>query len=159
MRVTSRRNAVMANWSQQATKVCISSGLSVSPASAAGVPPAWAQGFSDIVKKTTPAVVNIAVTGGGEGSRRRGGAPPSPFGTPPPGDEPEGGEGPTPPPIPHGPPMPHRPDQSAGSGVILDASGFIVTNNHVVEGATQITAQIRRLIWRSSRSTPRTCRR
>ena len=68
----------MANWSQQVTKVLIGSGLivwalagsgCVSSASAAGVPPAWAQGFSDIVKRTTPAVVNIAVTGGGEGSR------------------------------------------------------------------------------------------
>src|SRR6185437_14271607 len=110
MRVTFWRNSVMANWSQQATKMLIGSGLivwalsgsgCVSPASAAGVPPAWAQGFSDIVKRTTPAVVNIAVTGGGEG-RRRGGVPPNPFGTPPPGEEP-GGESPTPPPIPHGP--------------------------------------------------------
>ena len=35
-------------------------------AEAAGVPPAFAQGFSEIVKAVTPAVVNIAVTGGGE---------------------------------------------------------------------------------------------
>ena len=142
----------MVNWTQQATNVFISGGLAlcalvgsgcVSPVSAAGVPPAWAQGFSEIVKKTTPAVVNIAVTGGGEGSRRRGGMPPNPFGTPPPGDEPGGGELPTPPANPHGPPAPHgRPDQSAGSGVIFDASGFIVTNNHVVEGATQITVTL-----------------
>ncbi len=143
----------MVNRTQQATNVFISGGLAlcalvgsgcVSPVSAAGVPPAWAQGFSEIVKKTTPAVVNIAVTGGGEGSRRRGGMPPNPFGTPPPpGDEPGGGESPTPPPGPHGPPAPHgRPDQSAGSGVILDANGFIVTNNHVVEGATQITVTL-----------------
>ena len=40
-------------------------------AEAAGVPPAFAQGFSEIVKAVTPAVVNIAVTGGGE-SRREG---------------------------------------------------------------------------------------
>ena len=32
---------------------------------------------------------------------------------------------------------PHRPEQSAGSGVILDPTGYIVTNNHVVEGATR----------------------
>jgi serine protease Do len=139
---------------QQVTNVLIGCGLAMcalvgsgcaSPVSAAGIPPAWAQGFSDIVKKTTPAVVNIAVTGGGEGGRRRGGVPPGPFG-PPPGSPPGGeepGEGPTPPPIPHGPPMPHgRPDQSAGSGVILDSNGFIVTNNHVVEGATQITVTL-----------------
>lgn len=138
-------------WTQQTTNMLIGCGLAlsaflgsgcVSPVSASGVPPAWDQGFSEIVKKTMPAVVNIAVTGGREGSRRRGGVPPNPFGTPPPGDEP-GEESPTPP-TPHGgPPAPHgKPDQSAGSGVILDANGFIVTNNHVVEGATQITVTL-----------------
>jgi serine protease Do len=112
-------------------------------ASAAGVPPAFAQGFSEIVKKTTPAVVNIAVTGGEAGGRRRGAPPPGPFGAPP-GEEPGGGESPpTPPPIPPSPPAPHgRPDQSAGSGVIIDSNGYIVTNNHVVEGATQITVTL-----------------
>ena len=40
-------------------------------AEAASAPPAFAQGFSEIVKAVTPAVVNIAVTGGGE-SRREG---------------------------------------------------------------------------------------
>ena len=34
---------------------------------AAGVPSGLTQGFSEIVKQVTPAVVNIAVTGGGEG--------------------------------------------------------------------------------------------
>ena len=112
-------------------------------ASAAGVPPAFAQGFSEIVKKTTPAVVNIAVTGGGERGRRRGGLPPGPFGTPP-GEEPGGEDLPTPPPMPHTPPpAPHgRPDQSAGSGVVVDPNGYIVTNNHVVEGASQITVTL-----------------
>ena len=111
-------------------------------ATAAGVPPTLvAQGFSEIVKKATPAVVNIAVTGGGESGRRRG-LPPGPFGGPPGGEEP-GGELPTPPPMPPGPPAPHgRPDQSAGSGVVLDPNGYIVTNNHVVEGATQITVTL-----------------
>ncbi len=107
-------------WTQKSTNMLMACGLAVSaligsgcvsPVSASGVPPAWAQGFSEIVKKTMPAVVNIAVTGGGEGSRRRGGVPPNPFGTPPPGDEP-GGESPIPP-APHGPPGPHgKPDQS-----------------------------------------------
>jgi serine protease Do len=111
-----------------------------SMAAAAGVPPSMAQGFSEIVKRVTPAVVNIAVTGGGEGGRGRRPLPPGPFGGPP-GEEPPGGELPTPPPMP--PPGPHgRPDQSAGSGVVLDASGYIVTNNHVVEGATQITVTL-----------------
>ncbi len=116
-------------------------------AEAAGVPPAFAQGFSEIVKAVTPAVVNIAVTGGGEGRRegRRQLPPGGPFGGPPPGpgDEPPGMEPPGGP-GPGGPPGggPHRPEQSAGSGVILDSTGYIVTNNHVVEGATQITVTL-----------------
>ena len=109
----------------------------------AAIPAQLAQGFADIVKKVTPAVVNISVTGG-ESARRPGGPrrpplPPGPFGGPtegPPGEEPPGME---PPPLP-GPPG--RPDQSAGSGVILDSNGFIVTNNHVVENATQITVTL-----------------
>ena len=143
--------------SQQATKFVIGCGLVLaatvaggligSPAAlAAGVPPAFTQGFSEIVKKVTPAVVNIAVTGGGgESGRRRGGLPPGgPFGGPPNGgEEPGGGDLPTPPPMPPGPPGGHgRPEQSAGSGVILDPNGYIVTNNHVVEGATQITVTL-----------------
>ncbi|HKE61973.1 MAG TPA: Do family serine endopeptidase [Nitrospira sp.] len=142
----------MAKWSQNGRALGLASCLCIfalactldpipgkQTAMAAGVPPSMAQGFSEIVKKVTPAVVNIAVTGGGESGRGRRPLPPGPFGGPPgggpPGDEP-GGELPTPPPM---PPGPHgRPDQSAGSGVILDSNGYIVTNNHVVEGATQI---------------------
>ena len=76
-------------------------------AEAAGVPPAFAQGFSEIVKAVTPAVVNIAVTGSGEGRREgRRQLPPGPFGGPPPGpgDEPPGMEPPGPPGAPPGPP-------------------------------------------------------
>ena len=34
------------------------------------------------------------------------------------------------------------PSQQAGSGIIIDKRGYIVTNNHVVEGATSITVSL-----------------
>lgn len=84
----------------------------------ASVPSAFVQGFADIVERVQPAVVNVAVTGGGPGGP--GQLPPGPFGGPP------------------GPPG-RPPGMSAGSGVIIDSRGYIVTNNHVVEEASDIT--------------------
>src|SRR5437667_12133542 len=122
---------------------------------AAAVPPQLSQGFSSIVKAVTPAVVNIQVT---QGERVRGPRDPrrrdhegppgrpgqGPFGEPPQG--PFGGPGPfgEPPSGPEeqepGPPFggPPRPDMSGGSGVIIDPNGYIVTNNHVVDRASEI---------------------
>lgn len=140
-----RRGLVILSVTSFAIMALASSPVQFSPSSVeAAVPPAVAQGFADIVKKVTPAVVNIAVTGN-EGGRREGGPrrplPPGPFGGPP-GEEPPGAEPPMPPPLPGPPGGPGRPDQSAGSGVIIDAQGHIVTNNHVVENATQITVTL-----------------
>ena len=92
--------------------------------SMAGIPNAFVEGFADIVEKVRPAVVNVAVTGRGGGGQP---LPPGPFGGPP------GGPQPGPPGRPPGPP-----GMSAGSGVIIDARGYILTNNHVVEDASQI---------------------
>ncbi len=119
----------------------VAGSVSSPSADAAGVPPAFAQGFAEIVKKVTPAVVNIAVTGneGRRGGRRQLPLPPGPFGGPP-GEEPPGEE--PGPPIPPPPGPPGRPEQSAGSGVIIDTKGYIVTNNHVVDNASQITVTL-----------------
>ncbi len=128
-----------------AALLCVSM-VGISPFSVpsdAAIPPAGLQSFADIVKKVTPAVVNVAVVGGGEGRPGRRPLPPGPFGGPPgggpPGEEPPGMEPPGPPPI----PGPHgRPEQSAGSGVIVDPHGYILTNNHVVDNATEITVTL-----------------
>lgn len=99
----------------------------------ATVPEAFSRGFSDIVAKVQPAVVNVAVA---EPARSRGPRrlPPGPFGGPP------GPPGPPmPPPGPPGRPPFGPPGMSAGSGVIISSEGYIVTNNHVVEESTDIT--------------------
>ncbi len=94
----------------------------------AAVPEAFVEGFADIVARVGPAVVNVAVTGGGPSKT----LPPGPFGGPPGGGPPGGG--------PEGPPgrPPGPPGMSAGSGVIIDPRGYILTNNHVVEDANSI---------------------
>ncbi len=99
----------------------------------ATVPEAFSRGFSDIVAKVQPAVVNVAVA---ESARSRGPRrlPPGPFGGPP------GPPGPPmPPPGPPGRPPFGPPGMSAGSGVVISPEGYIVTNNHVVEESTNIT--------------------
>ncbi len=96
------------------------------------VPGAFAEGFSEIVEKVGPTVVNVAVTNAGSSGQGGRPLPPGPFGGPPGG--PPGGR-PQP-----GPPGP--PGMSAGSGVIIDTTGFIITNNHVVEEASKITVTL-----------------
>ena len=100
----------------------------------AAIPGAFIEGFSEIVEKVGPTVVNVAVTGGGGTGRP---LPPGPFGGPPGGGPPGGG-----PPGggPGGPPgrPPGPPGMSAGSGVVIDSRGYILTNNHVVEDASDI---------------------
>ncbi len=105
------------------------SGLFSPATSQAALPSAFIEGFSEIVEKVGPAVVNVAVTSGGGGSSRQ--LPPGPFGGPPGGGGPGGGP-------PGRPPGPGGPGMSAGSGVVIDPRGYILTNNHVVEDASDI---------------------
>ena len=94
--------------------------------SQAALPSAFVEGFSEIVEKVGPTVVNVAVTSGGGSSRQ---LPPGPFGGPPGGGGPGGGSPGRP---------PGAPGMSAGSGVVIDSRGYILTNNHVVEDAKEI---------------------
>jgi serine protease Do len=84
----------------------------ISPASAqTRLPP---QGFADLAERLIPAVVNIATSQRIDG---RGDDSAGPFSGPP------GGLGDV---------------NSLGSGFVIAANGQIVTNNHVIEGASQI---------------------
>ena len=92
------------------------------------------EGFIKLHEELRPCVVNIDTKGSGglEGDMdaerfhdlfRF-------FGVP----APEGG--------PNGPKMPHPQRMATGSGFIYDKEGHIVTNNHVVEGADEITVKM-----------------
>lgn len=112
------------------------------PAAARGAP----DSFADLAAKLLPAVVNISST---QEAQARAGVPGGPevplF---PPGSpfeqffkdflnrnrpgQPRGDNA----------PAPERRMQSLGSGFIIDASGLVVTNNHVIEGADEITVTL-----------------
>jgi serine protease Do len=97
--------------------------------------------FIEMGKKVDPAVVNIATTQMMHGGRGGGGGGYGYPGMPMPNDPfrqffeefmgPQGMQ-----------PQQEEKVQSLGSGFIIDADGLIVTNNHVIQGASDIQVQL-----------------
>ena len=141
-----------------ALALALGTGLALSPTL---VPPAEARqaiDLSDLAERVIGAVVNISTstrvdTAGGA----RPGTPPGRGGPPgtPPGARPGPGapfdelfeeffrrRGENPPGSPGGPPgqqTPQRRQSSLGSGFVIDPAGIIITNNHVIDNADEIT--------------------
>lgn len=106
-------------WVSRGLLACLFSvavALSINPAAARGVP----MGMADLAAHLSPAVVNISTSQTiNEPADDDSQAPGSPFAPPP-------GQG-----------QPEK-VQSLGSGFVIDATGIIVTNNHVIDGADTI---------------------
>jgi serine protease Do len=138
--------------SARAATLALAVALAMPLAGAAPSAPAYARSapdsFADLAAKLLPAVVNISST---QTAQAHAGAPGVGPEVPlfPPGSPFEqffkdflnrnrpggrGGEG--------QPQQPERRMQSLGSGFIIDASGLVVTNNHVIDGADEITVTL-----------------
>ena len=87
--------------------------------------------FADIAERVNPTVVNIDATSRGRRHRLPSGHPPiDPFEGPFDNESSRPGEG------------RDTPRRGAGSGFVVDPSGYILTNNHVVEKAERLTVKL-----------------
>jgi serine protease Do len=93
-------------------------------------------GFAPVVRRVVPAVVNISSSKVIKTSQNLGQVPDDPFFRQFFGDEnPFGGRGQR--------QAPEQREQGLGSGVIMTPDGYILTNNHVVDGATDVRVTLK----------------
>ncbi|MBV8400725.1 MAG: DegQ family serine endoprotease [Acetobacteraceae bacterium] len=136
----------------RAAALAFSALVAVPLATAFPAAPAYARpspdNFADLAEKLLPAVVNISSS---TSLQARGGFPGPEMPMFPPGspfeqffkdfldrNRPGGRQGQ---PAPQQP-APERRMQSLGSGFIIDPSGLVVTNNHVIEGSDEVTVTL-----------------
>jgi len=91
--------------------------------------------FADIVEKVKPAVVSISVTGANRVARNQKGGSPLPD---LPDDHPLNDLFKNLPKEFRGQPGPQRPTLAQGSGFVISADGYVVTNNHVIDKASKV---------------------
>jgi serine protease Do len=123
--------------------------LMTTASAAASSEVSFATGLTPVVEKVVPAVVNIASA---KIVRQADTGPTSPFFFDPFFREFFGWD------LPDRPPRERR-EQSLGSGVIISSDGYLLTNNHVVEGASEIRISLadkRELTARIVGTDPRT---
>lgn len=146
--------------SRPACALLLASAIAAAPPARAAAPPALlpATGFADLAARLLPAVVNIAVS-----ETLKPGAPDADDPDDGPSDGPEAGpngQSPFPPGSPfekffhdfmnrqhpgldpNGPHPKGRRMHALGSGFIIDPAGVIVTNNHVIKDADEITVTL-----------------